>query len=245
MSGKYKIDPTKFTAIMTSCGRFDLLEDTLHSFLTYFEIQKIIVAEDSGLTDQAMALARKFPNVEMCVNSPRLGQAGSIDKAYGRVATPFIIHLEDDWHFGGWCDFNKLADYLVAHNDLSGIWIAHREFAPRYERRASYGQFDGIHYRSFPLDAHPEWFSYSFTPALIRTQFWKTHGPYDRYKTEGDLSLALKNKGFRVAQFMPSLAYHTGVNRSLWRKKSFTTKLMRSITKRVRRLNDHLVGPAK
>ena len=47
MSSKYVIDPARIATVLTSCGRFDLLEQTVSSFLDFFDASKIVIAEDS------------------------------------------------------------------------------------------------------------------------------------------------------------------------------------------------------
>ena len=44
---RYKVDPTKFTTVLTSCGRFDLLGETVTSFTRHFDVDRILIAEDS------------------------------------------------------------------------------------------------------------------------------------------------------------------------------------------------------
>ena len=47
MTSKFTIDPGKYTTVLTSCGRFDLLGETVASFLQHFATDKVIVAEDA------------------------------------------------------------------------------------------------------------------------------------------------------------------------------------------------------
>jgi hypothetical protein len=247
MSGKYPIDPAKFTIVLTSCGRFDLLEDTIASFASHFDVQKIIVAEDSGDQIGAAELASKFSFVDMRVNDPKCGQMGSIDGVYQEITTPYIVHLEDDWRFERSCDLEAITTALEKHPDLSGICIANREYAPKYEPFAKSRAMEGMNFKVFDLDAHPEWFSYSFNPSVARTGLWKKFGPFAKYKTEAELSRTLKRLGMRVALLSPGIAEHTGDERHVpdpyqpVRAKTFSAKLARSIRKRYRRLRG-LIG---
>ncbi len=47
MAPSYPIDPARVTTVLTSCGRFDLLKETMASFLAHFEPGAIVIAEDS------------------------------------------------------------------------------------------------------------------------------------------------------------------------------------------------------
>jgi glycosyl transferase family 2 len=89
------------TFVLTSCGRFDLLEETLSSFFRQNTalMARYLVIEDSG-DDSVWRVAARFPfDIEVIVNQPSLGQIASIDRAYGTVTTPYVFHCEDDWRF--------------------------------------------------------------------------------------------------------------------------------------------------
>ncbi len=49
MTSKFTIDPGKYTTVLTSCGRFDLLGETVASFLQHFATDKVIVSEYPSL----------------------------------------------------------------------------------------------------------------------------------------------------------------------------------------------------
>src|SRR5690349_21298296 len=88
------------TFVLTSCGRFDLLEKSLTSFFAHnrAKIDRYIVIEDSG-DERVRKLTSRFPEIEVMVNAPRLGQLASIDRAYAGVGTGYVFHTEDDWTF--------------------------------------------------------------------------------------------------------------------------------------------------
>jgi hypothetical protein len=88
------------TAVITACGRPDLLERTLESlFATIDEpLRALIVVEDSG-TDCNAHLKVRFPMISWLQNGSNIGQIKSIDAAYALVTTPFVFHCEDDWLF--------------------------------------------------------------------------------------------------------------------------------------------------
>src|ERR1700755_3435286 len=87
------------TVVVTSCKRHDLLARTLESFRAMESegrVARILVAED-GDADPAAVCAR-FGAEHFITGTPG-GQVGPRDKAYARVDTPYIFHLEDDWEF--------------------------------------------------------------------------------------------------------------------------------------------------
>jgi hypothetical protein len=238
MAARYKIDPLRFTVVLTSCGRFDLLEDTVVSFAKHYDVERIIVAEDSGDASAALAFAARHPIVDMRVNTPRLGQMKSIDKLYSEIKTPFVIHLEDDWHFERGCDLDRLANILDARCDFTVLVSCYREYPTRYDRRAERTKILGVPLKVFPLDVHPEWFSYSFNPTVVPMRNWHEFGPFERAGTEGGLSLIMKRAGKTFASIAESTGFHTGEDRHIddphqpLRAKGFFPKLLRSIRKR-------------
>ena len=87
------------TVVVTSCNRHDLLARTLESFRaqeTEGRIARILVAEDGDADPEAVCA--KF-GAEYFRTGERVGQVALIDRAYAKVTTPFIFHLEDDWEF--------------------------------------------------------------------------------------------------------------------------------------------------
>lgn len=241
MAPRYKIDPTKLSVVLTSCGRFDLLEQTVASFLRHFDTDSVLIAEDAGDTAAAAAFAAKVPQVEIRVNNPRLGQMRSIDALYASVQTPYVLHLEDDWKFTGGVDLDKVVRFLETRPDISVVCIGYR-FDKRFRHSARKTTQDGIDYWIWDLDAHPKWFSYSFNPSVGRLALWRDLGPYARFATEEGLSQFTKAKGMRIAMVVPSLAEHIGEKRHAddpfqpKRAKTPLARLKRSIAKRWERI---------
>lgn len=238
MTSKYAIDRARLTTLLTSCGRFDLLEQTVASFLEHFEPGKIIIAEDSEKSGEAAAFARKFPSVEMRVNLPKLGQLRSIDALYATISTPYVVHLEDDWGFTRSLDLDSVVHFLETRPDISVVCIANRIYDPRYAKSARKTQHGGIDYLVWDLDAHPKWFSYSFNPSIARMALWREFGPFAPYVTEEDLSLFCKARGMRIAMVTPGIADHIGDDRHAHdpfqppRAKTLLSRLKRSVGKR-------------
>jgi hypothetical protein len=241
MASRYRIDPGRLTVVLTSCGRFDLLEETVSSFLQYFETERIVIADDAGDAEAAARFAAKVPQVNMRVNEPKRGQMRSIDTLYASVQTPYVMHLEDDWKFTGGVDLAKVVRFLEAQPDISVVCIGYR-FDERFRQSARKTTHEGIDYWIWDLDAHPKWFSYSFNPSVGRLALWREIGPYARFKTEEDLSQFAKGRGLRIAMVIPSLAEHIGDERHAedpfqpQRAKTPLARLKRSVAKRWERI---------
>lgn len=119
----------KVTFVLTSCGRLDLLEQTLNSFLRYnnYPIERYIIVEDSADKDvyaKCIDLNTKYGNIfEFIFNEEKLGQTKSIDKAYSLVKTPYIFHCEDDWNFFARGFIQKSLSVLRTRPDILQAWI--------------------------------------------------------------------------------------------------------------------------
>lgn len=95
------------SCVLTSCGRIDLLEKTLNSFIIfndYERIKEFIIIEDSADPKIAEELNKlneeKYNGIfKVIINEHRLGQSASIDKAYAMVDTEYVFHCENDWQF--------------------------------------------------------------------------------------------------------------------------------------------------
>lgn len=96
------------TVILTSCGRFDLLERTLSSFfeVNTYPIEKFVIYDDKGLDnytqkdfDDVHYLQRHFNNTLWITPKERKGQIVSLDRLMREVACEYYFNLEDDWMF--------------------------------------------------------------------------------------------------------------------------------------------------
>ena len=238
------------TLVLTSCGRFDLLEETLVSLEAAEPggFARKIIVEDSA--DEAMAakIRARFPDHELIFNQPNIGQMRAIDRAYERVETPYVFHCEDDWKFERGPFLATCREVLEAHPDIAVACVRQvMELAPRYRERLQPLDGRGDVLR-MPADAHPEWFGYSFNPSLVRLESYRRYGPYAAHGSEEVLSYRLKRDGFTMAFLNPGSAVHIGGEAHVEdpfrksRAKGFWPKLKRSIDKRVTRLKRRLGG---
>ncbi len=97
----------KVDCIITSCGRFDLLEDTLDSLLRFNSkhLNNIFVYDDYGVMTKDMLkdfyslvdMYSGIPSVKITRGSENIGQVAAIDFLRKHVRTDYYLHLEDDW----------------------------------------------------------------------------------------------------------------------------------------------------
>lgn len=185
------------TVVLTSCGRFDLLERGLRSFFQHntAPIDRFLLMEDSGDESVRAIAASVDPGIEVHVG--RRGQHGSIDHAYGMVTTPYIFHCEDDYIYlrGGFIEesltllkaddrFSMVSGRIWHHQNLFDVPVT---------------ELCGIPVRLPPRALHPGWFGYAFHTGLRRKREWQRFGPFTRYPREWDVSYAMKRAGLRMA----------------------------------------------
>ena len=233
-----------FTVVVTSCGRFDLLRETLNSLLAHIDAPPaaIVVIEDSGDERVRDAVAGLSPPVEVVLNQPQLGQMRSIDKAYAYVKTPYAFHCEDDWLFirGGFI----AESFLILNNrpDVSTVGLRPREELNPLVRQAPKLVLGGVEYFIYDPSRHPEYFSYSFNPGLRRMSDIHALGPFAPLGHEADVSYAFKKAGFRLANVEQPAVTHMGDGRHVpdptqpKRATSPWERFKRSVNKRLKRL---------
>lgn len=97
---EFKYDPASLvTLVITSCNRPTSLLGLLDSMLKFntFKFRVILVAEASGRVRVNDAVVKKYPYLTYLHCRERRSQVENIDAAYAVVATPYILHFEEDW----------------------------------------------------------------------------------------------------------------------------------------------------
>ncbi len=178
--------------MLTSCGRWDLLTQSIDTFLAHNQPGRFIVVEDSGDEAFATRIRERYPAIEVALNNPRLGQHRAIDKAYAMVTTPWIVHLEDDWFFTGPLALDDARKVIEA--DESVIAVCFSVFGRLKLRHRIWGAsyvHDGVRYGDMRA-AHRESYGFSFYPTLLRRRTWEEHGPYAKFQNERAISKYMK-----------------------------------------------------
>ena len=201
-----QIDP--ITLVITSCGRLNLLQRTVRSFLAYntYPIKEAIIIEDSGKLDLRSQLAIDLPfPVKFIHNQINLGQIKSIDTAYAEVKTPYIFHCEDDWEFFKPGFIETSLDILRRDPKVICVWL--RAYADTNEHpieRLPHGRYN---YMALGFDRF--WHGFTFNPGLRRTRDCMRLHPHCELEVlrnkkpmmigEIDLSIYYKMLGYRAA----------------------------------------------
>jgi len=234
-----------YTLVITSCGRHDLLDLTLNSFIAFADVKptEIIIIEDSKTAYIASARFTDYARMTLLQNEKRLGQIASIDRAYKHVKTPYIFHCEDDWQFERSGFITESFEILKQFPQASMVGLR-----PRHEQNPLVRDIKPSHSRSgvvyYPLDPsrHPEYFSYCFNPGLRRLCDYQKFAPFASIGHESDISYAFKAKGYAIYNLEKSAVHHIGDGRHIndpflhTRPVYFWQKWQNSLRKRIKRL---------
>ena len=205
------------TAVITSCGRFDLLEETLDSFFEFntYPIKKIIITEDSTEGKKLEKLISKYKdkkqNFQLIVNETRLGQLKSIDKAYREIDTKYIFHCEDDWKFFKKGFIEKSIKLLEEDEKILIVGLrSKKDFPENFFFDKDYISNSGEHY----YNVKEEIFTYN--PALRRKKdmdLFGLHEKLENQRYEEVLSNFYKERGYKTVFFKEPAVEHIGNKR--------------------------------
>ena len=229
------------TLVITSCGRLDLLEQTLRSFYHYNSkpVDKTLIIDDSGNN-------LDFSKIESCIKGPfeiiknetNLGQIKSIDKVYARVDTEYIFHCEDDWEFFKSGFIEKSYEILQTNDKIFTVWLrSHHEKkikkAIDFDNKVPLGKRDFYH-MIIVHEGKPYQNGFTLNPGLRRTKDCMLLYPYNKLSVlvpkagqyligEQDLAVHYGNAGFRGAITSEEKGYirHIGGKRHIllpWEK---------------------------
>ena len=209
-------DSSDITLVVTSCGRFDLLKDTLESFDRYntAAIREVFITEDSGDDAVHGAVPEHWkPHCTVFVNRPKLGQLASIDLAYGQVKTPYIFHCEDDWQFYRQGFVEDSRSILEASPQLLQVWLrshahdlaVHSPYIHLGDRQVIAGV------PCYPLlSEKAEWQSFSLNPGLRRLSDYQRCAPFSAYAGEKALSRRYAELELTAVTLEGDAVMHTG-----------------------------------
>lgn len=235
---------SKVSVVLTSCGRLDLLEQTIDSFFltNTYPISQFILIDDSGKTDllpQLELLIKKyrFP-IELIFNHKNLGQIKSIDLAYEKVTSEYIFHCEDDWYFYKPDYIQDSLDILKADDSIVNVWLrAHADtngHPINYESKKM--TTSGLGYYYMETSYLGNWHGFVFNPSLKRVSDCKNFFPFSQLKVlvpkgknqqmimgEEDLSIYFYQAGYKgaITNVLDGYVKHIGDGRHLnlpWQK---------------------------
>jgi Glycosyl transferase family 2 len=178
------VRPGQVTAVVTSCGRQDLLERTLQSFFRFntFPIGSVIVVEDGPDAVNAPLFPRyRDRHVVWLSTGQRVGQIVAIDFAYSLVDSEYIFHLEDDWEFYGGGFIEKSMALLRALPRSLQVYLRSPDDLNGQPLRPPTQSATGLIYRQAEFGYINLWHGFSFNPGLRRTADYRLLGRYSRH----------------------------------------------------------------
>jgi len=209
-------DKSDVTVVLTSCGRFDLLQKTISSFLDYntYPIKQFIITEDSGHQEVMDCVPERLRDkFTFLINEENQGQIKSIDHAYSLVTTKYIFHCEDDWEFYRSNFIEDSKKLLQLDSDILQVWL--RSYYHDIRIHSGYHscgerlEHEGIPYYRV-LSSKADWQGFSFNPGLRRLSDYLDIGKYGDYDHEKSLSKLYSNKKMWAATLEADAVAHTG-----------------------------------
>jgi hypothetical protein len=216
------------TFVLTSCGRFAELENTLESFFKYntSKIDRYIIIEDSGceiMKSACIELNAKYDNIfEFIFNKDRIGQIKSIDEAYSLITTEYIFHCEDDWEFYRTGFIEDSMAILEANDKIINIWLRSLSDTNGHPVSQEVYEDASVQYRLLDTNWRERWCGFSFNPGLRRLKEYSMLKPYSDikpafpagtqkfYTPESEIGIKYRNMGYYAAILTHSAVRHTG-----------------------------------
>lgn len=217
------MEPNTITFIATSCGRLDLLEKTIDSFLKFntAPIEQYIISEDDKDVDLTeLKVKYQEHNFYWIQNSgPRYGFLGNNDFIYKHANTPWVFHCEDDWEFHRSGFIEKSMTIMESKNEILQVWLRHPDDTNGHPPEEIIHNTNGVEYKLMSLDFEGQWNGFSTNPSLKRLankvcfEAINKIGP-GFIGPEGKVSIYYKLAGFRAAILPEGYVKHIGEGRT-------------------------------
>jgi hypothetical protein len=181
------------TLVITSCGRFDLLKQTLISFFKFntYPIYECIIIDDSGNVTDLDFLKEYIPvPTKFIINDKNIGQIQSIDKAYAEVTTPYIFHCEDDWEFFKSGFIEESFNILNADLSVVTVWLRSHQDTMGHPINCEMIKTSTVEYYYLEYNYKGKWHGFTLNPGLRRLSDCMRFHPYNSL----DVKIAKKKK---------------------------------------------------
>lgn len=204
------------TAVLTSCGRLDLLEQTVTSLSKDFwnKIPVKILTEDSANDEIFKELEAQNKNGYLVgwtilPNKKKLGQSASIDKAYSLVKTKYVFHLEDDWKFYDDSFIDRSLPILEKYDDI--VQVTFRGNSPHPTDGNLYEQDTKSEF-GLLIPGYNGWPGFTYNPNIFKFYAYDMIKPISG-KQEKEVGLMFNSLNLRTARLSKSSVDHIGEGR--------------------------------
>jgi hypothetical protein len=219
-------------ALLTACGRNDLLLQTLNSFFEGNKYQvDIIVHEDAKFSTAPPRLHRDhfvsaFPGCQLIFTN-QIGQHKSIEMFLRnpQLKSAYYIHLEDDWMFNNSYDWISQSIEIMEQDPLV-IKVLAREGSPhpcKHDRLIKSGAVrESIQSTLMPPmfgylepwtgEDGIKWHGFSWNPGVTRVDLLRKFIPFPKWEQE--LAEQIYQAGYKVVSLEKPIYSHIGEGRS-------------------------------
>jgi hypothetical protein len=203
------------TLVLTSCGRLDLLEQTINFIPKEIlkRIPKKIIIDDSVNLETYNTLKNSeyLSDWVRVFNEEKLGQAASIHKAYSLVQTDYVFHCEDDWGFDDFDFVKPSLDILEKYDNL--VQVTFRKDSPHPTHEDVYEENE----RAFRvlIPGYNGWPGFTYNPNIFRFSAYKQLGSCVGM-TEKQVGEYYKNAELYTAALERRVVYHLGDGRHVY-----------------------------
>ena len=238
----------KVAFVLTSCGRFDLLEKTLTSFFKYntYPISQYIIIEDGRDIDSLNTLLKKYPEVDFTVlhNEQQLGQMKSIERAYQEVKCDYIFHMEDDWVFYRKGFIEDSFKVLNSDEKIMTVWLRETTDTNGHPvlpelHKVSDNSIDYQLMMTNHKKGDKSWHGFTFNPGLRRLADYQLIAPMSDYPGEMEVSDIYHQHGFKAAIFPEGFVEHIGYHRGI-RYNIKSPQFVKDISMKYRKVKYHV-----
>jgi GT2 family glycosyltransferase len=206
------------TVCITSFNRFDLLKQTLNSFLKFntYDIKTFLIVEDSTNKQCCQKIKRHFPFIQIIENNITQGQIKSIDILYENVTTEYIFHCEDDWLFTKSGFIEKSMIILNECPDIFQVWIRDRS-DHMHPFTSEKFLVKNIEFRELTPMWKDVYSGFTFNPSLRRLRDYKLlQRPFSTIGVEATIGVVYLQMGFRFVSLLEGFCVHLGRNRHIY-----------------------------
>lgn len=211
----------EYSLAVTSCGRQELLRQTLESFCACVDVlpAMTVVAEDGPQGPSAWFWELPLGTRVWRPVSRREGQGVTIDRAYALVDSELLFHLEDDWLFlRRGPIIEESARILATEPQVSAVMLTGQPcWAVRDPR------FSFLLHRPSATGLNPAYDGISFNPGLRRVSDYRALGvKFADYEKGMDIenmdcsvvefyaAAEYAKRGFLMASLGENYVAHTG-----------------------------------
>lgn len=194
-------------SLLTSCGRFDLLQHTVDSLLKNQQKNLFIdIHEDSRAIDLKNT---ERANINV-IFTGGVGQHASIERFLTFYTDQkYYLHLEDDWEFNNEYDWIEKS-LEIMRNDESVIKVLCRENSPHpcvHDPELGYGYIQPWNAPDGTL-----WSGFSWNPGVTRLDLLNQFAPFPKWEQE--LAQNIFKAGYKVVELIKPVYKHIGDGRS-------------------------------